>query len=69
MTIQPGDVIIVLRSDGQVSYWEQDTPWVRAYLAAVEEISTCLCPHDVCHQDEMDTWRQQLAVGRIVPEV
>lgn len=68
MTLQPGDVVIVLHLSGQVSYWEQDTPDVLEYLDNVAELSTCDCPGDVCQQEEMDRWRQQLAEGRVVPE-
>lgn len=68
MQLQSGDVIIVLHPNGQVSFWEQDTPEVLVYLEAVESLSTCDCPGEVCSQDEMEKWREQLAEGRVIPE-
>src|SRR5437773_7991470 len=59
MKVQPGDVIIVLHTNGQVSFWEQDTSEVLAYLEAVEELSACLYPEAMRQQDEMAGWREQ----------
>ena len=64
MTLQPGDVVIVVRANGRVQYWEQDTPEVREYLERVQELSTCQCAHDHCSIEEMPGWREQLAEGR-----
>ncbi len=64
MKLQPGDVVIVVRADGRIQYWEQDTPEVLAYLDSVEALSTCECEHDRCPVDEMPGWRQQLAEGK-----
>ena len=68
MHIQPGDVVIVLHSNGQVSFWEQDTPEVLEYLEAVEALSTCDCPGSVCGAGEMEGWREQLTQGKVRPE-
>lgn len=68
MNVQPGDVVIVLHGNGQVSFWEQDTPEVLVYLEAVQELSTCDCEGDVCGAGEMDGWREQLARGKVKPE-
>ena len=54
--------------NGQVSFWEQDTPEVLAYLEAVQELLTCDCEHDVCGVGEMEGWREQLAQGKVRPE-
>ena len=64
MNLQDGDVVIVVRADGRVQYWEQDTPEVLAYLERVEELSTCDCAHDQCPAEEMPEWREALAEGR-----
>lgn len=61
MKLNPGDKVIVVRADGLVQYWEQDTPEVLEYLEAVESLSTCDCPHDHCPADEMPMWRDLLA--------
>ena len=68
MKMQPGDVVIVLHGNGQVSYWEQDTPEVLAYLKGVQELSTCACEGDVCEPGEMEMRREQLAQGKVRPE-
>ena len=51
--LHPGDVVIVVRADGLIQYWEQDTPEVLASLERVEELSTCRCLGDRCPTDEM----------------
>ena len=64
MNLQPGDVVIVVKANGLVQYWEQDTPEVRAYLDSVQELSTCQCAEDHCPAEEMPGWRQALVNGQ-----
>ena len=63
--LQPGDVVIIVKANGQVCYWEQDTPEVLAYLENVQQLSTCQCEHDHCPAEEMPGWREQLASGQV----
>ena len=69
MTLQPGDVVIVVRADGLVQFWEQDTPEVLEYLDNVQELSTCQCAHDHCPAEEMPGWRAQLANGTLEQDI
>lgn len=64
MRLEPNDVVIVIKPDGRVVFWEQDTPEVLAYLERVESLSTCDCANDHCPADEMPGWRQQLMEGK-----
>lgn len=64
MDLQPGDVVIVVKANGQVCYWAQDTPEVLAYLDAVKELSTCDCDADFCPSYEMPEWREALRQGK-----
>jgi hypothetical protein len=63
--LEPDDVVIIVKPDGRVVYWAQDTPEVLAYLERVEALSTCDCADDRCPADAMLGWRQQMLEGRI----
>ena len=65
MKLEPNDVVIVIKPDGRVVFWEQDTREVLEYLERVESLSTCDCADDHCPVDEMPGWRQQLMEGKL----
>lgn len=61
MALQPGDVVIVVKANGQVCYWAQDTPEVLAYLGSVRELSLCQCQQ--AHDDDDSTcWPLPMAI-------
>ena len=63
MQLNEGDVVIVVRANGQVCFWAQDTPEVLEFLDNVQALSTCACTDDHCPADEMPMWRKQLVDG------